>query len=248
MNPLSKRLACLALLLVVTGVGAGCAGGPLAAPRENWGKNRLYDLADIFIIEGGVTAANPITGSVPPAFGLYLEATPLCHLGAITFHGYAAGIDGRAIGTYMENRSRFGVGPIQAWQIMQKPYRVNIFKTPGYVWQERMENDMAWDGVPAKNFFYNDQEWQLGAVSGLRGWQQWATGAVEIAVCEPFILNAGGTVRLGIDFSEIFDFVLGFASIDYKRDDLRPGDLDRSQAMLEALKKADEAKKKDKEE
>jgi hypothetical protein len=246
MNGPSKRLAYLALLLVVTVVGAGC--GSLATPRENWCKNRLYDLADMFIVEGGVTAANPITGSVPPAFGLYMEATPLLHLGAITFHGYTASIDGRSIGTYMENRSRFGVGPVHAWQIMQEPISVNMFKIPGYVWQERMENELAWDGVPAKNFIYNDQEWQFAAVSNLRGWQQWATVAGEIALCEPFVLNAGAKLRLGIDFSEIFDFVLGFACIDYKRDDVRPGDLYRSQAMLKALEKVDKAKKEAEEE
>jgi hypothetical protein len=118
-----------------------------------------------------------------------------------------------------------------------------MFKTPGYVWQERMEEDMAWDGVPAKNFFYSDQEWQFAAVSNLRGWQQWATGAVEIALCEPFVLNSGVTLRLGIDFSEIFDFVLGCFCIDYKHDDVRAGDLARSRAMLETLERVDKAKR-----
>ena len=53
-----------------------------------------------------------------------------------------------------------------------------------------------------------------------RGWQYWENIAVEIGISEPFLTHLGFDLRIGVDPSEISDFILGIFTIDYNHDDL----------------------------
>ena len=235
------RVGVCCVLAVIVVSASGCASSSVCTPWEHWGANRLYDLADIFILEGGVTMENPTTGMFVPSFGFFFEATPLITLGAITHHGYSAGMDHRGFGAYYEDRSRIGLGPFQAWWIDQNG-AMNMFKTPGYVWHDRIYKDQNWEGASPKTLIRQDKEWQVNSCTSPYGWHYWQTVSAEVAVCEPFLLKSGGTLRAGFDISETLDFVLGFLMIDYKRDDLRDNDTDRKIPVAHAEGPAPAAK------
>ena len=47
-----------------------------------------------------------------------------------------------------------------------------------------------------------------------RGWQDWETISVEVAIPEPFLLHSGFYGRIGFDLSECFDLLLSICCID----------------------------------
>jgi OOP family OmpA-OmpF porin len=212
------RFSFVACLLLSSTVFTGCS---------RYGLNRYYDFRDLFHIGAGVTAENPVTGRFPPSLGLYFELTDFLHLGAITHNGLSAELDLRGSFAGPESRTRFG---FLWWQMLRidQAYEdgvYNNFKDADFPWVQRMsEWGMRYKGHPAKrlNYDYWSNGFTYGQFMKPRGWQYWAYSGVEAAICDPFITHFGVTLRLGLDISELSDFVLGWFTVDYKRDDLTP--------------------------
>jgi len=244
-----RNVKVVAVFMAVFLVGSGILAESevsVFTPRANWLMNRCSDFMDVFALGVGVTTENEIGGPIPPSIGLYAEATTFLNAGIITHHGVTAEIEGRGAGAYSESRTLLGLGPYRAWKINQGDEAVNFYKDPvaSRDWAERMERLRfqgfsrlnAWldaeigsgdigltevDGVPAKAVIHQDQNFHSAFLGMPRGWQAWEYIGVEAAVCEPFLTHLGVTLRAGFDPSEVFDFVLGFLCIDFKKDDLR---------------------------
>src|SRR5262245_56192830 len=91
MRPCAAAAALLALAIATQGCG--------------YAKNLRNDLMDCFILGAGVVTPvmpgdpNPqATGSIPPSFGIYIEATELLHLGALYKASGDIEMDRRATG------------------------------------------------------------------------------------------------------------------------------------------------------
>ena len=190
--------------------------------------NRYFDARDMAHLAVGVTHENSQTGIVPPALGVYLEATDFVHLGAITYKGTTAELDMRGSGVYKEERGRAG---LLWWHLLKldQDYREasykNYFKTPGNLWEEWMTSPLMywyWKDAPAKDLTY--QHWRHGYQYGTalmpRGYQYWEYIGAEVAISEPFITHWGLTTRAGFDLSEASDFLLGWFGVDFKQDDM----------------------------
>lgn len=210
------RITGLFLLLAALTLSSGC----------RYIANRYYDMRDTFAVGVGVTGENPVTGIVPPSLGLYVEATDWLHLGAIHYNGYTAECDLRGTFVGPESETRFG---LLWWQMIRKNQSypeacyLNKFKDQDFPWTHRMESlGMRHDGVPAKRVHYEHYQSYLIRGTGLlhRGWQYWEYAGFEAAICEPFVTHAGVMMRAGFDMSEVFDFLLGFACVDFKHDDM----------------------------
>ncbi|MFW6303535.1 MAG: hypothetical protein ACOC2L_02845 [Candidatus Sumerlaeota bacterium] len=222
----TPRILAVLILCLSVAILSGCSG--------RYGKNRCADFSDIFQVGAGITAENPYTGAWPPALGLHIQATEFINLGAVHFTGYAAELDGRGAFAGPESRTRFGLGPIQVLRINQDydhGYE-NYFKKEYADWMRRMNTErMRWRETPAKQLEYSywADRLYIGAPIMHRGWQYWENFNIEAAICEPFITHFGITLRLGFDPSEISDWLLGFATIDFKNDDLTTNEY---QAMM----------------
>lgn len=210
------RATSWALLLGVLTLSGGC----------RYFTNRYYDARDIISIGAGVTAQNPITGPVPPSLGLYFEATDWLHLGAIHFNGYTAECDLRGTFVGPERETRYG---LLWWQMIQKNQSyadacyVNKFKDEDFAWCHRMESlGLRFGGHPAKRLHYERYRTNLiyGSTLLHRGWHYWEYAGFEAAISEPLFTHAGIMLRAGFDFSEIPDFLLGWAGLDMNRDDM----------------------------
>ena len=77
-------VVCLLMSMLVT---SGC----------HYGMNRSADFRDIFQFGIGLTTENPDSGIIPPALGLYVQATEFLNLGAVTFTGKSLEWDGRGL-------------------------------------------------------------------------------------------------------------------------------------------------------
>ena len=196
---------------------------------DNYLGNRVSDFCDIFFIGAGISAENEFTGVIPPSLGVYLEATPLLNLGYLQHHGYTIEWEGRGFGAYSESRYLLGFGPYREWKINQGYQRATFYKDEdeSAIWQHRMYNN---PNGPAKILIHNDEEVNSGYFAYPRGWQAWEYYGIELALCEPFITHLGFTVRLGIDLSEVSDFILGIFTIDFKHDDLRENEIIKTAA------------------
>lgn len=216
-----RRSVTLTLALVVAAsLLSGCM----------YARHRTDDFLDVFDLGLGVTAESQHSW-LPPTFGVLAEAGPIA-LGGITHNGYVAELDGRGAYAGPDSRSRLALLYIQGWQHQQDYVNgcMNFYKDirRSRAWHEHMR-DMAyvkklfWAGtvVPAKDLIHDDPEWRWEVFPLRRGWQYWETIAVEAGISEPFLTHAGLYARVGLDPSEILDFVLGFLTIDLKRDDLR---------------------------
>ncbi|MBI1785748.1 hypothetical protein HYR69_11445, partial [Candidatus Sumerlaeota bacterium] len=197
--------------------------------------NRCADFRDIFQFGGGVTIENPKTGMIPPSLGVYAQATEFVNLGAVHFSGVSAEWDGRGMFAGPETRTRFGFGPWQRLRIDQN-YETgyeNYFKKIDSLWTKRMNTRSMrfWDR-PAKEleyeFYANPAHQSKTPLFPImhRGYQYWENFNVEASISEPFLTHHGLNLRLGFDPSEIFDWVLGFTTYDFKRDDLTPEEYD----------------------
>lgn len=190
-------------------------------------QNRVDDLGDIFIVGIGGTAARETP--FPPALGLYAEATEFLHLGGMLYHGYMLEVDRRGASvTEVEEDTRWAIGPFHKWCRDESCLVGNGYKEgemPG--WEERMERkaiespvfegplDARLKRVPAKRMRYVEAE--LGPFP--RGWQDWGFIGLDAALSEPFLLHAGIRAKLGVDISQVVDFVVGVFYLDLYGDD-----------------------------
>ena len=162
-----RRLTSSVVLAALLAIGSGCTSPPMSRnamlePLETYAQNRYYDFRDIFGIGAGITAENRFT-LFPPALGLYAEATPLMHLGAIGFGGGCAELDGRASSVNVpEMRGRVGLGPRQGRFLNHKPAFGNKFKRGNTDWQRRMEENSLYKfpDIHAKDYRYGDKEFK----------------------------------------------------------------------------------------
>lgn len=209
------RILSLLMLLVVAIGATGC----------RYGKNRYYDFRDTFHLGAGLTAESS-RSIIPPSLGVYAELTDFIHLGAITHNGVTAELDLRGSYVGPESTTRFG---FLWWQKLRRnedysrAHYYNYFKDRNTPWAARMEAlDMRLKGRPAKQLHYERwaNNYSKGTALMHRGWQYWGYSGIEVAICEPFLTHWGVMARVGIDPSEISDFLLGFFLIDFKHDDL----------------------------
>ena len=227
-----KRSLRCALMLLLLGVLLNTMGC-------RYLTNRYYDFRDTLDMGVGVSTENSTTGIVPPALGLYFEATDFLHLGAISHYGPVAEVDLRGSGVYHENRQRLGFGPWQALHLDQD-YSVdtkNYFKTPNTRWANWMKSvNQSLCHTPAKDLIYSRwaKDMPYGCFLRHRGYQYWEYMGTEAAICDPFFSHFGLYLRLGIDISEVSDFMLGWCGVDFKHDDMNPRMFDEFQQSCES--------------
>ena len=141
------------------------------------------------------------------------------------FSGQGAEWDGRGFFAGRERRTRLGLGPFQMLR-MDQDYDLgaeNYFKKVDSLWTARMNSrTMRWSQRPAKELEYDywADDMHMGAPIMHRGWQYWENIGIEAGICEPFLTHVGLNLRLGIDPSEISDWLLGYCTVDFKKDDL----------------------------
>ncbi|NQU44072.1 hypothetical protein HQ520_12360 [bacterium] len=222
------RLTAILVLLAAVSLLSGC----------RYSQNRLYDFCDVFQLGAGVTFENAHTGMVPPSLGIHAQVSDFVNLGAIHFTGATAEMDGRGFFAGSESRTRIGFLPIQLAQIQQDYEfgRENYFKKENTSWDSRMQlKSMTFRDVSAKELHYaSAREWlHKGTPLFPRGWHYWLTTSLEVAVADPFLTHAGLHLRLGVDVSEISDFVLGIFAFDFKHDDLTVEDYAEKRAGVE---------------
>jgi len=206
------RLIALALIGCIVAGSSGCG----------YLKNMRDDFADCFILGAGIVTPvapgdpdNMAVGFLPPSFGVYVEATEFMHLGAIYKASADIEWDRRGMGVLVDQRAKAGIGPLHYVNITQIPLWVNAYKVEGNQmdgWRKHMR--ALQDPVfhrPAKELIFDSP---LAEPFLYKGWQDWETFSVEIAIPEPFILHSGFNVRVGVDPSQIFDFALGILCID----------------------------------
>jgi hypothetical protein len=128
--------------------------------------------------------------------------------------------------------------PMAAWRehmqalrdpVFDRPAKLLLFETEGVQDKDdSMENMTALDrhmrirsgdrtrGEAAKD---DAPKFEIPRLPGLyRGWQDWETFSVEIAVPEPLLLHSGFYLRAGVDPSQILDLALSLICIDLYSD------------------------------
>jgi hypothetical protein len=204
-------------------------GLSLSATGCGYLKNLRDDALDCGTFAVGIvppvvpTAEGPkVVGFLPPAIGAYVQVTDFFHLGALFKATGDAEWDRRGLGLTVDRRTELGLGPIHHVYIEQTPIAANDYKTTANEldgWRAHMDKltDPVF-GAPAKTLIYVPVEDTVTGCKSLpylpRGWQDWETISVELAVPEPFILHTGFYVRAGVDVSQVFDLVLSVFCID----------------------------------
>lgn len=196
----------------------------LALSGCHYTTNRAADLGDVFVAGAGITTEGVGNMIAPPSLAAYVQVTDYVNLGFSRFYGLVAEIDGRSTYAGPEGRDRRGLLLYQGAQIYQeyKDGNHTYAKRDRSLWSERMQQStMTIQDTPAKllNYSYMSASLQEGYPLFPRGWQYWGTVMAEVGISEPFLTHLGLHLRLGIDFSEISDFIIGFTTIDFKRDD-----------------------------
>ena len=232
-----KRLLWAVGLLSLVSAGIGCRS-VYVAPQERFLENRWADFRDIFGLGAGATfeneftlvpsAGSPLPWDIPLPIGAFVDLPLGMGLGARTFEGPAMECEARSGGVY-EHEVRYRVGLLhrQCRQVKQTGGDQNCYKRGEPVgWQRRMDDAFLRrkPEVPAKNYRHVDEGREWRTFDMWRGWHHWLWTGVEVAIAEPFLLKTGVTLRLGLDFSEPMDFLLGWAMIDFRQDDVRPTD------------------------
>jgi len=168
------------------------------------------------VVPGSEDADDMAVGPLPPTIGVYAEATEFVHLGALAKASGDAEWDRRGIGLVVDDRTKLGLGPLHWGHINQTPYLVNAYKKEDNeldAWRDHMRDlEDPLFGAPGKELIfrerYNDQRFME------KGWQDWETFSLEVAVPEPFITHMGFYARLGVDPSQVFDAALSLFCID----------------------------------
>jgi len=202
------------------------AVGTLGAYGCGYLKNLRDDTMDCFILGAGYTPAvvptkpeSKALGFLPPSIGVYVEATQFMHLGAIYKVSGDVEWDRRALGVVADRRGKVGLGPLHYVMIDQEVLLGNAYKSEDNQldgWREHMRRlrDPIFQ-ASAKELAYSHN---FGLPYLYRGWQDWETFSLEIAIPEPFILHSGFNARVGFDPSQVFDLVLGVVGIDFYSD------------------------------
>lgn len=186
-------------------------------------KNLRDDTMDCFILGAGVVppviptgdGGTQAVGALPPSIGVYAQATDFVHLGALYKASGDIEMDRRGLQTCVDHRTKFGLGPLHYIVHKQIPGSANAYKVEGNQmdgWREHMQQlkDPVFNS-PAKKLIYRSSYEQPFLH---RGWQDWETFSLEIAIPEPFILHSGLNFRVGVDPSQFFDLFLGVFAID----------------------------------
>jgi len=221
-----KRKTCLvapALIVLSLSLG-GCTSRFL--------NNRAADFSDIWQLGVGYTTENHVTGWIPPSLGIHVQVTEFMNLGAVHFTGQSAEFDGRGTFVGPESRTRIGFGPYQKIMIDQNYVdgTENYFKKFGTLWSDRMNSShLRLGNKPAKELNY--EHWAMGMREGYpimhRGWHYWENTGIEISLSDPFVSHFGFNFRLGVDVSEVSDFLLGWLfGFDFKHDDMTKDEFD----------------------
>ena len=127
----------------------------LAAASCGYLRNVRDDFLDIGTLAvGAVPPVMPFSASdgegaksagfIPPAIGVYVEATDFVHAGALYKDTVDADWDRRGLGIVADERTKLGFGPCHSVKIEQKPIYTNDYKISG--------NDLdAWREVRLKS-------------------------------------------------------------------------------------------------
>jgi hypothetical protein len=233
--PSSKMLTTKFLqILAIAPVFASASCGYLRNVRDDF-----LDIGTLAV--GAVPPVMPFSGKdgdgaksvgfIPPAIGVYVEATDFWHFGALYKNTVDAEWDRRGLGVVADERTKLGFGPCHSVQIDQKPIYTNDYKSSGNEldgWREHMialkdpifdrsAKQMMFDGTTfARPMQPNSPK---GSQPGLhRGWQDWETFSLELGISEPFFFHTGLYFRIGFDPSQVFDFVLCLIGIDLYQD------------------------------
>lgn len=166
-------------------------------------------------------------GFFPPAYGVYVEATDFVHLGALHKHTLDLEWDRRGLGAVNDDRTKLGFGPWHKVELDVDATWTNDYLSTGNEldgWRAHMAamRDPIFDRAAKqmtyeKAKFARPQSRSGGADEqrGLhRGWQDWESFSLEVAVPEPFLLHTGIYLRAGFDPSQIFDFALSLIGLD----------------------------------
>jgi len=213
--PLLWRIAGVALVVGVF-LGSGC--GYMKNVRDDW-----MDVGTFAV--GGIPPTVPEAdnrtatagGVVPPTGGVYIEATHFMHVGFLGKATADLTWDRRGAGIIVDKRIKAGLGPAHGVRIDEEPLIANAYKRPDSrlrPWQEAMtEMRDPLFNAPAKTMTFEWSDgWHFGEIA--KGWQDWETFSVEVAVPEPFITHSGFYVRAGADPSQLFDAVLSLFRVD----------------------------------
>ena len=174
-------------------------------------------------------------GFLPPALGIYAQATDFCHLGLLGKSTGDCEWDRRGWGTVHDARRKFGLGPFHHVWIRQKPKCMNVYKIPYNEmdgWRDHMDRlTDPFFRSPAKTMIFEPDTvnwwwpWCLTATCHYEslpwlplGWQDWECIMLEIALPEPFFFHSGFYLRVGFDPSQVFDFTLCLVGLDLYQD------------------------------
>lgn len=216
----SARAAVLILMAAVVVSGAAGCG---------YLKNVRDDIMDIGTLSVGVVtptmptdAGAKAVGPLPPAIGLYGQATDFFHLGALWKFTGDLEWDRRGLAATADARTKYGFGPWHWEQINQKPLWANDYKTEDNEmdgWRAHMRSGDMRDPVfntSAKELIYREKYGWLPYLS--KGWQDWETVSVEVAIPELLLTHTGFYFRAGVDPSQVFDAVLSVFCLDLYHD------------------------------
>jgi hypothetical protein len=220
MRPAGLRLRVVSVSAILL-----CGVLALSGCQYRYGANRVHDFCDVFQAGIGVTFENPDTGMLPPALGVHAQVSDFANLGGVHFSGLTIEWDGRGFFAGRESRTRLGFAPLQMVRIDQdySTGRENYFKKSDALWTRRMNSRaQRWADAPGKELDYEfwADEFHQGAPLFHRGWQYWLNSGIEAAICDPILTHAGVDLKLGVDVSEISDFLLGILTLDFKQDDM----------------------------
>jgi hypothetical protein len=141
------------------------AGLLFSASGCGYVKNVRDDVLDLGTLAVGIVPpvapgedGPQAVGPIPPAFGVYLEATEFMHLGYLFKATGDLSWDRRGLGIMVDARRKMGIGPWHSVAIMQQPIIANEYKTPGSGlegWRAHMDSlrDPIW-GRPGKVLIY----------------------------------------------------------------------------------------------
>lgn len=205
-------------------------------PGHHWFMNRVSDFCDIFHCGVGVTHENPVTGPLTPSFGLHGQVTDYGHLGYLVFAGASAEMEGRGFGAYPEYREIGGFGPWKTWAVSQSGGGVSFYKDAKLSrgWASRMDTKESFNEDSAHVVIHKDPDrYSTSWNNHPRGWHNFAYTGLEVALplgipYTPLDTHLGATARLGVDTSQIADFVLGIFGFDFWHDDLRASDVSKA--------------------
>ncbi len=222
-------LVCVALGTLMVGF-SGCG----------YARNVRDDLMDCGTLAVGVVPPvvpgddTTVVGPLPPAIGAYAEMTEFFHLGALFKATGDLEWDRRGLSATVDVRRKLGIGPFHDVYIQQTPALANPYKETGNQmdgWRRHMADleDPLFNS-PAKVLIFEPEDVSLASGYGeeqftwkalpwmSKGWQDWETFSLEVAVPEPFILHSGLYLRAGVDPSQVFDLVLSVFGVDFYQD------------------------------